>query len=82
MLKYLEPRSVEAGTMLINELDELVEIIYFTKGIHKTGYMLNKKEMFVEAFKAEIKGSEIGAYGTTFHMRSRVIYKTATHCTG
>jgi len=43
ILIYLEPRYVESHTILINELDELLEIIFFTKGIHKAGYKLNKK---------------------------------------
>ena len=81
-MRYLEPRRVEYGTYLINELDEIREIIFFSAGIHKTGYKLNKKELYVGVYKAEIKGSIIGAYGTTFHIRSRIIYKTVTTCTG
>jgi len=67
ILKHLEPREVEEDTLLLNELDEILEVIFFTKGIHKAGYRLNKKDIFVNVYKADIKGHAIGTYGATFH---------------
>ena len=82
LLKYLEPIEIESNTIIVNELDEFLEILFFTEGIHKVGYMLNKKETYINVYKAEIKGSPIGMYGVTFYKRSTVIYKTKTICRG
>ena len=62
LLKYLEPRMDKQRTILINELDEFLDIIFYTKGMFKVGYKMNMKERYVIPYKPELKGHLIGAY--------------------
>jgi|DEB0MinimDraft_12_1074336.scaffolds.fasta_scaffold13015_5 hypothetical protein len=41
-LKYLEPRFEKKKTIIMDELDEVVEIIFVYKGSVAVGYELNK----------------------------------------
>jgi len=41
LISILEPRFEEAGTTIVNELDEFLEVIFFTAGKYSIGYSLN-----------------------------------------
>ena len=43
VLEHIEPRSAKAGTVLIDELDEFLEVIFFVTGDFRAGYSLNAK---------------------------------------
>jgi len=39
----MEPLREKAGQIFIEELDEILEVIFFTDGEFKIGYVLNKE---------------------------------------
>jgi len=41
LLQSLEPRQEERDTILFNELEDIDEVLFFTKGVHEIGYELN-----------------------------------------
>ena len=47
ILTCLEPRFEEKGTILYNELEEMNEVIFFSKGKVDIGYEFNYKKKFV-----------------------------------
>lgn len=63
-------------------MDEFLEITFFIKGSYKTGYSLNNKRIYVQAFTCKHRGNVIGAYGVTFHKRANFIYTTTSSCSG
>ena len=70
-LKNLEPLTVEAKTVIKNELDEWDQVIFFTDGKHMVGYEINRKQICALVFENNSKRSyEIGAYGTTYNERA------------
>jgi hypothetical protein len=38
VLKYLEPRREEANTVCINQDDEVLDILFFDKGVYAIGF--------------------------------------------
>jgi len=82
LISVLEPRSEPAGTTLIEEQDEFLEVIFFTKGRYSIGYSLNGQEQVVQTFTCNTAGNAIGAYGVTFHKRAVIIYTTVGICRG
>jgi len=50
LLKYIEPRFERKGTLLFEELDEFLEVIFFVTGAYKVGYSINGKKIYVIAF--------------------------------
>ena len=42
LLSTLEPRKEEKGTILLNELDEVNEVIFFDNGAYEIGYEINR----------------------------------------
>ena len=70
-LKSLEPRKAVPNEYLLEELDEVQEIIFFTQGMYQIGYSINKKE----SYPLKYNGCNVlGAYGITFNKRSNFIY--------
>lgn len=79
MLRSLEPRKEEPDVVLVDELDEFNEVIFFMKGFYCVGYSINNQKYFYpELYSTNV----IGAYGATFNKRALFIYKTKTQCEG
>ena len=78
-MSKLEPRREEKNTILLNELDEVNELIFFDNGTFEIGYEINRFSKFVLRFK---NYKIIEAYGATFNKRSQFIYMTITDCKG
>lgn len=79
MLQSLEPRREEKDTILINELDEVAEVIFFINGTYEIGFEINRRQHMVLRYK---DCNVIGAYGVTFNKRTLFVYKTYTECKG
>jgi len=79
ILTSLEPRSEPAGTCLIDELDEFLEITFIMKGTVAIGYEINKIRKFCTT---KTNKCVIGGYGVTFNQRAAYIYSAVTNCTG
>jgi hypothetical protein len=79
ILQKLEPRKEEKNTILLNELDEINEVIFFDNGTFEIGYEINKFTKYVIKFR---NYKVLEAYGATFNKRSQFIYRTVTECKG
>jgi hypothetical protein len=79
ILQALEPRCENSNEILINELDEQNEVLFFNNGTYEIGYEINRVKKYVLRFK---DSNVIGAYQCTFNKRSMFIYKTVTVCKG
>lgn len=79
LLHALEPRIEMKETILINELDEQNEILFFNHGILEIGYEINRIKVYVLRFKGI---NVVGAHNCTFNKRSMFVYKTITDCKG
>lgn len=82
ILMIMEPRCEMAGTTIINEMDEFLEVTFFIHGSYKIGYSLNNKRIYVLPFSCVRRGNAIGAYGCTFNKRAVIIYTTVKQCRG
>lgn len=79
VLTHLEPRFEKKHTILIDELDEINEILFFSKGQVVVGYEINKQRWYCMRY---IDRCVVGAYGLTFNQRSAFIYTALTNCHG
>lgn len=79
IMRALEPRKEERGVILFNELEEMNEVLFFTRGSYEIGYNFNGQSHFKIKYK---NSNVIGAYGVTFFKCSQFIYRTCTKCTG
>lgn len=79
ILSQLEPRKEEADTILIRELDDFREILFFNIGSLDIGFEINKKKYFVLRKR---KSLIVGDHGCTFQHRCLYIYKTHSVCEG
>ena len=79
VLSKLEPRLEKAETILIQELDDFTEILFFSKGQIDIGFEINRKKYYVLRKKRSIV---IGDHACTFNHTSKYIYKTHTQCEG
>lgn len=79
VLTNLEPRFEKKHTIVVDELDEFNEIIFFSRGQVAVGYEINKQKWYCLRY---IDKSVIGAYGLTFNQRSDLVYTTLTPCHG
>lgn len=79
ILRNLEPRLEKAGSILIEELDEVNEIFYVIKGQVDIGYELNKAKKFVIRYQDK---TVIGGYNCTFNKKAIFVYKCRTECEG
>ena len=79
ILRCLNPRFEDAGTTLLNEMDEVGEIVFISKGELAVGFEINKQQYF--AIKYD-KPTVIGAFHVTFFQRVTFIYKCVTRIEG
>ena len=78
-LQNLEPRQELEDQILIQELDEFTEVLFFNSGSVDIGYQINKLNHFVLRRK---NGIVIGDHEVTFNHRSSFIYKIHSLCEG
>ena len=81
IMSFLEPRYFQVNTIILNELEEHNEVIYFTDGKFKVGFEVNGHEHYVIRYQNSSKnatsiGMDIGQYGCTFNKSSRFNFKT------
>ena len=79
VLKSLEPIHEQKNTIIINELDEQNELLFYHNGQYAVGYEINRVKKFVLRFQ---NSNVIGAFACTFNKRSVFIYKTISLCHG
>ena len=82
LLSMLEPRKENKNVTIYNELDEVNEVIFFNKGDYDVGFEINRERYFVVRYQNNESANIIGAYGVTFNIRSKFIYRTASFCEG
>ena len=51
LLSVLEPRKEERNVIMYNELDEVNEVIFFTKGDYDVGFEINRERNYVIRYK-------------------------------
>ena len=79
VLTHLEPRFEPRGTVLLEEMDEVCEVIFFTKGTVDIGYLMNYNTKYVVRQKESVI---IGAYCCSFNKRAIFVYRCKTDCFG
>ena len=75
----MEPRSQKGGQVIFEELAEVNEVIFFTKGSINIGFEINRDIKYVLRIDKDIL---IGAYNVVYNKRSRFNYKTCQNCEG
>jgi len=58
MFISLEPRFEHPGTVVLDELEEAAEVLFFREGSFKIGFEINGKRFFVLKFKNAIIHNE------------------------
>ena len=71
ILSVLEPRQEMAKTVILNELDEVNEAIFFDKGKVNVGFEINRVMQFVLRQENSIM---IGIYNISFNARSKFVF--------
>lgn len=79
ILTHLWPRFEHKGTVLFEELEEISEVIFLSKGLVDIGYEINKKKKYVMRFTDQVV---IGAYNCCFNTRASFIYRCKSDCSG
>lgn len=79
ILTHLEPRQELPNTIILNELDEVNEVIFFNKGNCDVGFEINRIQEFVLRLDQSII---IGGYNMCYKTRSKFVYKTHNLCQG
>jgi hypothetical protein len=79
VLTHLEPRFEAKGTVMIDEMDEVSEVLFITKGAVDIGYVLNYKTNYVVRQKDSII---IGAHCCSFNKRAIFVYRCKSDCFG
>ena len=79
VLTKLEPRIEHKGTILFEELDEVNEALFISKGIVDVGFKINNFPKYVIRFSDQIMP---GAYNCTFSIRTSALYVCKTTCEG
>lgn len=96
LLAFLEPRKEMKNVVLVDELDEFNEVLFFTTGEYEVGFEINRIVTFVLRYSCTQKdttslndkedykrmGKVIGAYNLTFNKRSLFVYRTFKECEG
>jgi hypothetical protein len=78
-LTHLEPRFEGRGTILLDEMDEISEVLFITKGKIDIGYVLNYKTKYVIRLSDNCL---IGAYCCSYNKRATNVYRCKTDCFG
>lgn len=73
LLHCLEPRVQSKQQIIFDELAEVNEVIFFTKGVVDIGFEINRKINYVLRLDRDIL---IGAYNVVYNKRSKYNYKT------
>ena len=79
MIMCLEPRMEYSNTVIILELEEFNEVLFFNKGSIDIGFEINRKKKFV---MRKLNSIVIADHGCTFNHQSNFIYKTHSACEG
>ena len=79
ILRKLEPRHYKKMTILVNELDENMEVVFIEKGQIMVGYEINKQKRYCLRYEDKCI---IGAFGCTFNQRAQFIYLSKTESSG
>ena len=79
MLLKLEPLSINKHEIIVDELDEITELIFVSKGTVVVGYEVNKQKKYCVRYD---NYCVIGSYGITFDERSNQIYTALTPVSG
>ena len=67
ILRKLEPRHYKKMTILVNELDENMEVVFIEKGQIMVGYEINKQKRYCLRYEDKCI---ICAFGCTFNQRA------------
>ena len=65
--------------IILDELDEVNEVLFFHAGAVDIGFEINHFKQFVLRLSKDII---IGAYNLSFNKRTRFIYKSKSYCSG
>jgi hypothetical protein len=76
LLKNMHPRKLDHGAIVLNELDEVLEVIFIENGHIDVGFRINDKKRFVLRL---FDYSNIGSYLCMNNMKSLYIYKVASN---
>jgi len=79
ILMNLEPRHELAGATLFEELEEINEVLFISRGQCDVGFEVNKIKKFVLRF---FNKTVVGAYNCTFNIRSVFCYRCNSECEG
>ena len=79
ILTNLFPRFEHAGEVMYEELDEVNEAVFISKGKVDVGFMLSGKCHYVLRFT---NGIMVAAYECTLKLRTFGVYKCKTDCEG
>ena len=79
ILTHLEPRHELKGSILFEELEEVNEVIFVSRGNVDIGYEINKQKKYVVRLSDNIV---IGAYNCAYNVRTLFVYKCYTECHG
>ena len=75
----MEPRREFAGTILFEELEEVNEVIFISKGNVDIGYEINKQRKFILRQSNNIV---VGAFNIINNVRTIFVWKCQSECTG
>jgi hypothetical protein len=64
LMQHLEPRFEQKNTILIDELDEVNEILFFPEGQYEIGFEINGQKKFIIEYRLS---NMIGAYYACFN---------------
>ena len=67
IMRSLEPREEAGYVTIINELDDVNEVTFFTHGMYEIGYDFNGEEHFKIRYR---NCNMIGAFNLCFNMKS------------
>jgi myosin-crossreactive antigen len=79
LIMCLEPRFEKSKTIIIYELEEFNEVLFFNSGSIDIGFEINRKKKFV---MRKLNSIVIADHGCTFNHQSNFIYKTHSACEG
>lgn len=67
LMRALEPRQEDADHVLLKELEEVNEVLFFNKGMYEIGYEFNGEPHYKIRYK---NTNLIGAFNVTFNKKS------------
>lgn len=79
ILNFLEPRQENKHVVIVDELEEISEVLFVSKGSIVVGYDINKQKRYCLKF---LEKFVVGSYELSFNQRSQVIYTSLTHIHG